>query len=164
MSERAKPSVRRGTTRRRFLGLTAGGLAALALLPRCGGDEEPEPEATPEIPDPPDPPELPELPEASPFELDELVQAYFGEGPLDDVRAVGAAWTRGFEDDRAALTEELAELAGRIEGATSADEAAGWLVEALAEDFDQVRLADVGGWLLGQTEARMAGLAYAVIV
>lgn len=164
MSEQAAPGAARTTTRRRFLGLTVGGLAALALLPRCGGGEEAS-EADggpPEVPDPPDPPDPPDLPEASPFELDELLDAYFGAGSRADVEALGAAWTRTFGDDRGRLTEEMAALASQLEGVGSAVEAADRLRAALLEDFGALRLADAGGWQLGLTEARLVGLAYAL--
>ncbi len=145
--------------RRRFLAVTAGGVAALALLPACGGDSDADPAGPADggLPADLQVPEL-DLPAAE-LPLESLVDAYFGDAERDAVRSLGTVWAARFQDSPAALQAELTALLEITAGMTEVGDARAALVDAVHRDFVELRVESLRGWLLGITELRLCGLA-----
>lgn len=144
------------TTRRQFLIASLSGIGASLLGVGCGDvfsqpsegdDREPVPKRGRE-----------QFPETE-LSLAELVDAYFRDADLANVKLVGETYLRRFDSDTEAVedlsagVELVASLQDRQEALTRWDRAA-------IENFEGDGTVPVAGWQLARTECRLCGLAY----
>lgn len=130
------------TSRRHFLGVMLAALAVHAL--GCSRNDPARPADTGGLP--------PTL-----LDPETLLAAYFAGKNLEEVRTIGRAYHRRFENGTA-LVPDLGVALKRVATQLDPEQAvASWRADILRE-FDRAELADVDGWQLARTEARLAGL------
>jgi len=83
-----------------------------------------------------------------------VAQAYFAGRDLAAIGALGRTYLDGFESATAALADLR-----MIDAHGDVDDAVARLRSSVTDDFDNSRLAAVGGWQLSVTEARLCGIA-----
>ncbi|MBM4320335.1 MAG: hypothetical protein FJ125_10325 [Deltaproteobacteria bacterium] len=156
-------------SRREFLAVAAGSLAALTVIPAC----EPEEPIAPRDEHQPDcagdaaggedvkVPEL-DIPASASISPAELVDGYFAGVERERVLQLGRRWVQSFGEDTAALQGELSALLELTAGSPALADALARLDVALLADFDGLRLQQLEGWCLAPTELRLCGLTVAV--
>lgn len=96
------------------------------------------------------------------FDYGDVVEAYFGEEGLADASFVGGYYADSVGFDADAAFEATQPAVEAIDAATSLESVLDDLDEALQQDFVDLRVVDVAGWTLGQTEVNLCLLAWLV--
>lgn len=137
---------RQRLVRRRFLRSVSGGLLSVGAL-SCSdewvrADEDPHPPPARE-------------------DYEPLLAAYFGDSDLEAARLIGSYYATSAGWNVEAAFASTAKVRHLVDDLASASEAA--QVEALdmrlQQDFETLRIVDVDGWTLGQTEIDLCVLA-----
>lgn len=142
-------------SRRDFLVIAGQGMVALAVLPACNGDDKDDDgrDAGPDIGSDPDV-----------HDLAPVVEAYFGGADMGSVRAIGTAWIDRLAAGGQALQAEFDQLVELVGDWSTADEVVPRVEARVVDDFANLRISDLHGWQLAQTELRLCGLAAGLLV
>jgi hypothetical protein len=98
-----------------------------------------------------------ELP-ATAVDLQAVLDTYFENGDLADVRAIGAAYIESFQGDACDLVDDLSVAVRPIAAIDNTALAVQALDQAVVADFEAHRRTSLHGWQLAATEARLCGI------
>lgn len=92
---------------------------------------------------------------------EELVAAYFGDADMSGIRGLGRAYLREFDGEES-IEQDLAVLLSPLLARRTLDDAVSRCEELVADEFDELDVHLLSGWVMAPTEMRLCALAEVV--